>query len=175
MPITKEVVRSQVVAMLGRGQRTIIYDVGAGTGSVAVELALANPLSTIYAFEINPEACDLISQNKEKFGTYNLVLVSGKAPQSLLDIPPPTKVFIGGTKGNLGDIVDVVLGKNKNCHMVVSAIAVETFSRAIDIFATRQIPNMEVTQLAVSKTKAVGNYHMLMGQNPIFLISGGQE
>lgn len=174
VPITKQEVRGQIVSQIGRNLETVIYDVGAGTGSVAIELALANPMSQVYAFEVNPKACQLIRDNRTKLGAYNLVLVEGSAPESMKDIPLASKVFVGGSKGNMHDILQKAWQGTNSVDIVVSAIAVETFAQTVEVFRELGITNMEVTQIAVSKTKVVGDYHMLMGQNPIFLISGGR-
>lgn len=176
VPITKSPIRNHAVSLIGRNQANlVIYDVGAGTGSIAIELALSNPNSTIYAFEINPEAIDLINQNIKKFQAYNIILITGNAPDSFKDIPAPDKVFIGGTKGNMLEIFDSILSKNPKCFITLSAIAIETFSTAVEIFQQKNIPNFNVTQLAVSNTKSVGKYNMLIAQNPTFLLYGGGQ
>lgn len=176
VPITKCPVRNHTVSLIGRNQSSlVIYDVGAGTGSISIELALSNPLSTVYAFEINPDAIDLISQNRDKFGAFNLVIIGGNAPDSFLDIPAPDKVFIGGSKGNMLQIFNSILQKNPKCFLTVSAIAVETFAETVNIFKEKNIKNFNVTQLAVANTKSVGNYNMLIAQNPTFLLFGGGE
>lgn len=174
VPITKSAVRNHVISLIGRQQKDLVlYDVGSGTGSIAIELALSNPMSTVYAFEVNSEALQLISQNREKFQAYNLVIVEGQAPTSFESelIASPDKVFIGGSKGNMESIFNSLLQK-KSCYIVVSAIAVETFASTIAIFKEKNLPNFEVVQLAVAHTKEVGSYNMLMGENPTFLISG---
>lgn len=174
VPITKSTVRNHVISLLGRNNsNNVIYDVGAGTGSIAIELALANPFATIYAFENNATACALITQNREKFNAYNLILVEGTAPSSFEGIPAPNKVFIGGSKGNMCDIFDAILERNSTCYFVVSAIAIETFAITINIFKEKHISNFDVTQIFVAKNKSVGGYNMLMGENPTFVISGG--
>lgn len=174
VPITKSPIRNHAVSLIGRNQSNlVIYDVGAGTGSIAIELALSNPNSTVYAFEVNPDAIDLINQNKTKFQAYNIIVITGNAPDSFKDLPAPDKVFIGGTKGNMLEIFESILSKNPNCFITLSAIAIETFSRAVDIFKEKNILNFNVTQLAVSNTKSVGSYNMLIAQNPTFLLYGG--
>lgn len=174
VPITKSTVRNHIISLIGRNQSGLtLYDVGAGTGSIAIELALSNPLSTVYAFEINPTAIDLIKQNKQKFNAYNLIVVEGSAPCSFQDFPPPDKVFIGGSKGNMCEIITSILDANSSCFFTVSAIAVETFAITIDLFKKLEIDNFEVIQLSIAKTKSVASYNMLMGENPTFLISGG--
>ena len=103
---------------------------GAGTGSVSVELALAAPRGRVYAVECRPEGCALIKANREKFRTRNLVLVEGLAPAALSDLPAPDAVFIGGSKGSLAAIVDAALDKNPDARICVSAIALESLLSA---------------------------------------------
>ena len=99
VPMTKQEVRAAVLAKLAVRPEDILWDVGAGTGSVSVELALAAPRGRVYAVECRPEGCALIKANREKFRTRNLVLVEGLAPAALSDLPAPDAVFIGGRNG----------------------------------------------------------------------------
>ena len=111
VPMTKQEVRAAVLAKLGVQPGELLWDVGAGTGSVSVELALAAPRGRVYAVECDPEACALIRQNKEKFAVRNLTLVEGTAPAALENLPAPDAVFIGGTKGNLAAVVEAALAQ----------------------------------------------------------------
>ena len=86
VPMTKQEVRAAVLAKLAVRPEDILWDVGAGTGSVSVELALAAPRGRVYAVECRPEGCALIKANREKFRTRNLVLVEGLAPDALSDL-----------------------------------------------------------------------------------------
>ena len=144
---------------------------GAGTGSVSVELALAAPRGRVYAVECRPEGCALIKANREKFRTRNLVLVEGLAPAALSDLPAPDAVFIGGSKGSLAAIVDAALDKNPDARICVSAIALESLSAAVAAL-TAKGRNVQVSQIAVSRARAVGGLHLMMAQNPIYLITG---
>lgn len=171
VPMTKQEVRAAVLAKLAVRPEDILWDVGAGTGSVSVELALAAPRGRVYAVECRPEGCALIKANREKFRTRNLVLVEGLAPAALSDLPAPDAVFIGGSKGNLAAIVDAALDKNPDARICVSAIALETLSAAVAAL-TAKGRNVQVSQIAVSRAKAVGGLHLMMAQNPIYLITG---
>lgn len=171
VPMTKQEVRAAVLAKLAVRPEDILWDVGAGTGSVSVELALAAPRGRVYAVECRPEGCALIKANREKFRTRNLVLVEGLAPDALSDLPAPDAVFIGGSKGSLAVIVDAALDKNPDARICVSAIALETLSAAVAAL-TAQGRNVQVSQIAVSRAKAVGGLHLMMAQNPIYLITG---
>lgn len=171
VPMTKQEVRAAVLAKLAVRPEDILWDVGAGTGSVSVELALAAPRGRVYAVECRPEGCALIKANREKFRTRNLVLVEGLAPVALSDLPAPDAVFIGGSKGSLAAIVDAALDKNPDARICVSAIALETLSAAVAAL-TAKGRTVQVSQIAVSRARAVGGLHLMMAQNPIYLITG---
>lgn len=171
VPMTKQEVRAAVLAKLAVRPEDILWDVGAGTGSVSVELALAAPRGRVYAVECRPEGCALIKANREKFRTRNLVLVEGLAPDALSDLPAPDAVFIGGSKGSLAAIVDAALDKNPDARICASAIALETLSAAAAAL-TAKGRTVQVSQIAVSRAKAVGGLHLMMAQNPIYLITG---
>lgn len=171
VPMTKQEVRAAVLAKLAVRPEDILWDVGAGTGSVSVELALAAPRGRVYAVECRPEGCALIKANREKFRTRNLVLVEGLAPAALSDLPAPDAVFIGGSKGSLSAIVDAALDKNPDARICVSAIALETLSAAVAAL-TAKGRTVQVSQIAVSRAKAMGGLHLMMAQNPIYLITG---
>lgn len=171
VPMTKQEVRSAALAKLAVRPTDTLWDVGAGTGSVSVELALAAPQGRVFAVECEQDACALISENKQKFSTWNLQLVEGRAPQALRDLPAPDGVFLGGTKGELDAIVGAALDKNPNARICVSAIALETLSAATAALTGRGL-EAQVTQIAVSRTKPAGRLHLLMANNPTFLIAG---
>ena len=174
VPMTKQEVRAAALAKLAVRPTDTLWDVGAGTGSVSVELALAAPRGHVYAVECAPDACALIRQNREKFHAYNLSLIEGTAPQVLADLPAPDAVFIGGTKGSMAEVVDAALAKNPNARLCISALALETLSAAIAALGAHG-QTAEVTQLAVSRTRPAGKLHLLMANNPIFLITGERK
>lgn len=168
-PMTKQLVRAAALAKLAVTPQDICWDIGAGTGSVSVELAAA--ARRVYAVECAPEACALIRKNREKHNAWNLTLVEGRAPGALGSLPPPQAVFIGGTRGELAAIVDAVLAQNAAARICITAIALETLCGAMDALACRGV-RAEVTQLSVSRGKAAGSLHLLTANNPVFLIAG---
>ena len=174
VPMTKQEIRAAALAKLGVQPEETLWDVGAGTGSVSVELALAAPRGRVYAVECEPDACTLIRKNREKFAAKNLILIEGRAPQALEALPAPDAVFIGGTKGGMAAVVDAVLAKNPHARICISAIALETLSAAIAAL-TAQGLSAEVTQIAVSRTRPAGRLHLLTANNPIFLITGERK
>lgn len=169
VPMTKEEVRTISISKLGIKPSDIIYDVGAGTGSVAIEMALQAPYGKVYAIETKPEAVDLIKVNKEKFYAHNLEVISGLAPEAFSELPAPDKVFIGGSKGNMKEIILQILDKNPDVKFVINAIALETLSEVIAIFKELEFSKTDIIQMAVTRTKKVASYTMLDAINPIFI------
>ena len=110
--MTKEEIRSLSIVKLGLKEDSVLYDIGAGTGSISVEAALNMPRGKVFAIERKEEAVNLIKRNKEKFKVDNLHVVSGLAPEALMNLDIPTHAFIGGSAGNLKEIIDILLYKN---------------------------------------------------------------
>ena len=169
-PMTKQEVRAAVLAKLAVRSNDTLWDVGAGTGSVSVEMALAAPEGRVYAAECDADACELICQNRAKFAVQNLHLTQGLAPEALADWPAPDAVFIGGSKGNLRAIVDAALAANPAARLCISAIALETLQQAVAALTAHGL-TAQVTQIAVSRSRAAGSLHLLMANNPVFLIA----
>lgn len=172
VPMTKQEVRAAALGKLAVRPTDTVWDVGAGTGSVSVELALAARRGRTYAVECREEACELIRANRRRFGAWNLTLVQGAAPEALADLPAPDAVFIGGTKGTLEPVLDMVLEKNPRARICISAIALETLSAAVSALTARGL-TAEAAQIGVSRTRPAGKLHLLTANNPVFLISAG--
>ena len=174
VPMTKQEARAAALAKLAIRPTDTVWDVGAGTGSVSVELALAAPQGHVYAVECNPEACALIRKNREKFAAYHLSLTEGRAPEALAALPAPDAVFIGGTKGSMDAVISAVLAKNPAARICISAIAVETLGAAVAALTAHGLA-ADVTQIAVSRSRPAGKLHLLMANTPVFLITGEQQ
>ena len=117
----------------------------------------------------DPEACALIRQNRAKFAVANLYLTEGRAPAALMGLPAPDAVFIGGSRGSMRQIVDAVLAANPAARLCISAIALETLQEAVAALTAHGL-TAQVTQIAVSRSKQAGALHLLMANNPVFLI-----
>lgn len=170
-PMTKEVVRSVSLSKLRLTEDSICCDVGAGTGSVSVEMALRADQGQVFAIEKKEEAAALLEENKQKFAVDNLEIIKGEAPQALENLPAPTHAFIGGSSGNLKEIVALLLGKNPQVRIVINCITLETISEALDVLKEYDFQQREVVQLAASRSKEIGRYHLMMGENPIYIIT----
>ncbi len=172
IPMTKSEVRTISIGKLNIKNSSTVYDIGAGTGSVSIETALKLSFGQLYAIEKNEEAISLIKKNKEKFKAYNIDIVKGLAPDCLENLPSPDCVFIGGSGGNLEKIICEVLKKNKTANVVINAIALESVNEAIRCMEKFKFEHVEITNAWISKSKKIGSYNMMMGQNPIYIISG---
>lgn len=172
VPMTKEEVRSLAVCKLHLREDDIVWDIGAGTGSVSVECALSVPAGRVYAIERKEEALALMEANKTKFGVSNLIPVEGVAPEVLHHLPTPSRVFLGGTAGNLEEILAVIFKKNSTCRIVLTAVTLETLALATQCFEKFRLVDVDIAQIAVTKTRALGSYHLFDGQNPVWMLSG---
>lgn len=169
VPMTKQEVRACALAKLGVGPADVCWDVGAGTGSVSVELALQCRLAV--AVERGEEACALIEANRARLGAYNLRLVRGEAPEVLDGLPAPDAVFVGGSGGRLEGVLDAVAAANPRARVCVAAIALETLGAAAAGLAGRGW-DVDVCQVAASRARPAGALHLLTANNPVFLVTG---
>lgn len=174
VPLSKQPIRAAALAQMGVQPEDIIWDVGAGTGGISVELALAANEGTVYSIERNPDACQLIARNREKFCAWNLELVEGEAPDALEALPVPDKVFIGGSGGEFRAILETVLEKNPEALVCADAIAMETLTEAWNSMKDLGL-EPSVLQIAAASTRAAGKLHLLLSNNPAFLILGNQN
>ena len=175
VPMTKKEIRVAAISSLEIRSGAVVYDIGSGTGSIAVECAMLSPDIKVYAFECNEKAQKLLRENIERFGTANVYPVDGMAPE-VLDtegLEPPTNVFIGGSKGQLAAIVEKVWKLNPEAVIVISAVTLETLARITGL-AEKSIDDghnvrCEVVQMQVNQVRQAGSYHMMHGTNPVFL------
>ena len=171
VPMTKEEVRTVSLSKLRLKEDSICYDIGAGTGSVSIEMALRCVSGKVYAVEKKPEAVQLIQKNRQKFAADHLQIIEGTAPEALESLEAPTHAFIGGSSGNMEKILEILLQKNPAVRIVVNCIALESVSEAVQCMKTLPVTDVEIVQLSVSRAKTVGKYHMMMGENPIYIVS----
>ncbi len=168
-PMTKSEVRALSVAKLKLSDDSVIYDIGAGTGSVSIEMALVAVNGTVYAIEKETEAADLIEVNKLKFKTPNLQVVRGLAPEAMSDLPKPTHAFIGGSSGNLKDIIACLLDKNPEIRIVINSVTIETLEETTQVIKEFDLVEEEITCINVSKARKLGRYHLMTAQNPVYI------
>jgi precorrin-6B C5,15-methyltransferase / cobalt-precorrin-6B C5,C15-methyltransferase len=167
--ITKSETRAFVLSRLGPGPGDLIWDVGAGSGSVAIECALLG--AAAIAVERDPESCARIRRNSRHHNVH-LQLVEGMAPATLLDLPEPDAVFIGGTGGAFEEIVKLSAVR---AHRAV-VLALVTLERVLPAAQLLEDCGLEVetTFLQASRMKGVGNLHRLAAESGVFVVSGSR-
>ena len=171
VPVTKAEIRNFVISSLEIEKNHICWDIGSGTGSVSVGMALHCPDGKVYALDQDFSAYQLTNLNAHKFGCDNIEIFQGTAPELLGDFPAPDRAFIGGSSGNLKGIFEIIRQKNPFAKISITAVTLETLENAVHVF-TGFGTEPGITQIAVTRTRKTGNYTMLNAQNPIFLIWG---
>ena len=172
IPMTKSETRAIILSGLNLRPDSVCWDIGAGTGSVTVEMALNAYRGHVYAVERREDAIPLIEQNLKAFHVGNVTLLRGEAPVVLKALPIPDAVFIGGSGGKLNEIVAAVLHKNPDARIIVAAVTLETVSAALSVFAGFGL-TPEVVQLNVARAKQAGSLHLMEAQNPVTILSAG--
>ena len=175
VPMTKEEVRWTACGRLAVQPGDTVWDVGAGTGAMTLELARRACDGHVYAVERSEDALSLLDENRRKLGGYNIQIVAGRAPEALETLPAPDCVFVGGSGGGMRRILALAKEKNPAVRVVVTAIALETLEEARRALLDLGFANVEVSQLAASRGKAVGPYTMMTALNPVFILSGGGQ
>lgn len=174
VPMTKEEVRFVTTAKMKIKSRDVIYDIGAGTGSVAFEMARKAYEGMVYAIETNPEGIELIKENKRLLGSYNVITVEGLAPEAMNELPKPDKAFIGGSKGNMDSIIKALVAKNPEVFIAINAITLETLNEAMKVMESNGF-DAEIVCINSARSKKVGGYNMMTANNPVYIISGGRH
>lgn len=169
VPMTKEEIREVSICKLRLHDKAVVYDVGSGTGSVAVETASLSDDIQVYAIERNKEAVSLIKRNQEKFGLQNITVVEGAAPESLSGLPKATHAFIGGSGGRLKDILSALRQINPEMRVVINAVTMETVCEVKEILSLYDIREEEIVQIQASHARKAGNYHLMQAENPVWI------
>ena len=171
VPMTKQEVRSVSMSKLMPKATDVIYDIGAGTGSCSVELALIAKQGKVWAFERNPVAVELLGKNKELFGLSNLEIIAGEALENIKAMPAPDCVFVGGSGGDLCEMLDVIYAKNSKCRVVINAITVETLAQVAAYYKEHEDYSLEIVNVFVARGKHLGSYNLMIAQNPVYVMT----
>ncbi|MEA4925205.1 MAG: precorrin-6y C5,15-methyltransferase (decarboxylating) subunit CbiE [Syntrophomonadaceae bacterium] len=175
IPMTKSEIRSVSLSKLQLRPGDLVYDIGAGTGAVSIDIALQVYEGTVYAVDENEEAASLIKTNAERLHAWNLKVVPGQAPAALIDLPAPDRAFIGGSKRNMAGIINLLVAKNPEIRVVINAITLETLTEAIASLQHYGFTELDIVQISAARSKEVGEYHMMTAINPVFIISGQRD
>ncbi len=171
VPMTKSEVRAITLSKLDIKKGMEILDIGAGTGSITVEAAMAGGILT--AVERNPEGVELIKANKDKFQLDNIEIIKGLAPEALPEDKKFDRIFIGGSGGNLDSIFNYINKSLKPGGILVSnTITIENCSEILRQMEQRDFKNIEVVSVNISRSRKIKDIHMMIAENPITIISG---
>jgi len=169
--ITKREVRLLSLAAMKLRPASIVWDIGAGSGSVSIEAAMIAHEGRVYAIEVDPEGVEICRENIKTHAVDNVRVIAGRAPEALKDIESPDAVFIGGSKGSMREIIEVALNRlNAGGRLVVSAI---TFENVGETYATLKEWKLEpeVVLLNVARGEPLAHYLRYEALNPIHIFS----
>ena len=169
VPMTKEEVREISICKMQLHEEAVVYDIGSGTGSIAVELAGLSDNIKVYAIEQKKEAISLIKQNKEKFQLQNITVIEKNAPEGLTELPVATHAFIGGSGGRMKEILNTLYLINPNMRVVVNAISIETICEMKEMLSLYKMEVEDIVQVQISRAKKVGSYHLMQAENPVWI------
>ena len=171
VPMTKSEVRAVCLSKLDLTEDALCWDVGAGTGSVAIEMARLAKRGHVYAIERKEAALALLEKNKAAFGTDNMTIVPGAAPEACAGLPAPTHAFIGGSSGNLKEILALLLEKNPAVRIVATAVSLESAAELTGCMSSFEDGEAQAISLTVARGRKAGRYHLMNGQNPIYIFT----
>lgn len=168
--ITKDEVRAVSIHKLSLPQKGVFWDIGAGSGSVAIETARLFPQLKVVAIERDEKQIQYIRQNRIQFDAENIEIIKGEAPDVLNGLPMPDRVFIGGSGGRLDDLLQCIALLSTKI-VVINAATIETLNKAIEKLKELNFA-VDVTQILVSRLKAIGESNYFSALNPVFVIKG---
>ena len=171
--ITKREVRAVSLYALGLRQDSVVWDIGAGTGSVSVEAALIANQGQVYSIERDTDSLPLLEANVARLGSENIHIVSGEAPGALEDLPSPDSVFVGGSGGNLSKILEYAVSRlNPSGAIVVNLAVLERTQEAYRLLKSLGLAT-ELTQITAARGKEMPDGAVrLESLNPVFIVTG---
>ena len=172
VPMTKREVRIITIANACIAPEAIVYDIGAGTGSITIEAAIQASAGHVYAIERNHDGVYLIKKNAEKFDCKNIDVVEAKAPEGMDELPRCDAAIIGGSGNHLESILDSLRVKLKESgRIVVNCVTVQTISRVLKWLHANEGFEYEAVQLQANRLQRVGPYDMSKAENPIYIVT----
>lgn len=173
VPMTKRLVRVSALSLLNPSSGDLCWDLGAGTGSVSVELSAR--CRRVISVEKDPAALALLRENKERFGAWNMEIVKGEIPEVLSQLPYPDRIFVGGGGRWIRAVLDDASQKcaegRKKPAVLITAVTLETLQEAVSALEEHGYET-EIVQAAVTNILRQGQFHMMHAHNPVFLILG---
>lgn len=173
--ITKSEVRVIALSKMRIRPDSIVWDIGAGSGSISIEAALIAGEGSVHAIEKNLEDCEIAQKNIQKFGTANVQLLHGTAPDFLESFPDPDAVFVGGSAGKMSEIIDIACRRLRpGGRIVVDAATIENLSEAAACLKNNGLL-VDITMVSVSRSKDIIGLTRFEAMNPVFVITGRRK
>ncbi len=170
--ITKAEIRALSLSRLQLFDRAVLWDLGAGSGSVSIEAGLFITRGAIYSVEKNPQRISQIHANRRRFGIGNMQVIQAHLPEGLADLPDPDRIFIGGGGKALGDIITTAAGRLKPAGIIViNTVLVENMATAVNKLESLGL-EMDMIQIQVNRAKTMPFSHRLEALNPVWIITG---
>lgn len=171
VPMTKQEIRVFVMAHAMIRPTDIVWDVGAGTGSLTVESALRATQGHVYAMDDEMEACELVRLNADRFNVSNVTVIHDKAPQAMLGLPEPDVIFVGGSGGNLAQILSESVRRLRDGgRMIITAVLVETLCETLHFAAKLEGFQVESCGLQITRIQPVAKRHMFRALNAVYVV-----
>ncbi len=169
--ITKREVRAVSLARMQLRPDSVVWDIGAGSGSVGLEAARLCPQGYVYAIEKNSADFEIAGKNADQLGIYNYQLINDKAPIGLDDWPEPDAIFIGGTGGELAELIKLCLNRLKpEGWLIMNFVTIENLTAAIETLKTLNA-SWDMTQLQASRSQPILHMHRMQAENPVWVVS----
>jgi precorrin-6Y C5,15-methyltransferase (decarboxylating) len=169
--ITKREARALSLARLQLSADSIVWDIGAGSGAVGLEAARLCPLGFVHAIEKNPEDAAIARENRRRFGIHNYRMTQARAPQGMADWPDPDAVFIGGSGGELAELIRLALSRLRDQGwLVMNFVTFENLHLAMTQLKERQA-RWDITQLQASRGRPILDMHRLAAENPVWILA----
>jgi cobalt-precorrin-6B (C15)-methyltransferase len=173
IPLSKREVRVLLLSHLQLKRNSVLWDIGAGTGTIPVEAGLLCPQGKIFAIERDEEVATLIRQNCSRFGVTNVTVVEGSAPDCLQELPdPPDRVCLEGGRSVRDILREVWQHLTIGGRVVATAGNFESLYAVSESFAELQVRNIEVVQSGVNRLETRGSSQVFAAVDPIFVLSG---
>lgn len=173
--ITKREVRAVSLARMQLRINSIVWDIGAGSGSIGLEAARLCPQGHVYAIEKNAPDCDNVLANRTQWGVHNFTLVNARAPEGLEHWPDPDAVFIGGSGGELAELIMLINQRLLSRGvLVINVVTFENLATALDALKQTGL-HWDVTQIQTARGKPILGMQRLAAENPVFIISASKE
>ena len=168
--ITKQEVRAVSLARMQLRADSMVWDIGAGSGSVGLEAARLCAEGHVYAIEKNAEDFAIAGRNHRAMALSNYSLQHGRAPTGLEDWPDPDAVFVGGSGGELAQLIALILSRLKPRGMLVmNFVTIENLAAAVEALNAAGV-QWDVLQLQASRSKPILHMHRMAAENPVWIV-----